>query len=514
MEPLLGGATRGRWAVAAAAVALGLVATWLHLRAGYVFPRPWPDEGHFLTPALTLARSGRLSVPELNAPDGIFWVPTGYYVAQVPLLLLRVDALAGARLLSLIGVLTFGIGVGATAVRAGVNRAVVFFAVLAWLCMPRVVAIANIARMEGLVLGAAGLCLWLVARDRWPSAVAISLLGPLIHPIGVVLPVAVLGAAVVRPGVGARSSGDLARGRAKSPDQRGGRRGARHAARGWSSDWSRGEKIFVAMAVLLVVIQVVYFLAHAEVAADHLRFQLTRKAGRPITLRWWQWGLLLGAAAGGLAATVRWRRGGPVLTATWIALALVGGFALVDVVGREMWYEPLGRETAALLSILVAAVALSRLDAPEAARYGGAVVATLALVFVAGAALRNTLVEDWYGMTPAAATRAEWRSFTAQATLELQRLDAAATQPQLVVIDPLSGFAPEVFARRWRSLQFVQPTPATPMNTLAADYVLATPGVPFTTEALVGQWGAVTPEVDVRSPNGTFALQLIPNPAG
>ena len=477
-----------RLIVPAGALLLIVVATWLHIRAGYVFPRPWPDEAHFVTPAITLARSGRLAVPELNAPDGIFWMPTGYYVAQVPLLLLRVDPLAGARLLSLVGVLTFGIATGAAALRAGANRVVVGLAVLTWLCLPRVVAIANIARMEGLVLGVAGVCVWLVARDRWLYAVAVSLLAPLIHPVGIIVAVAVCAAAIVRPGLGAR----------------------RDEGRGWSP----AEKVAVAVAALLVVAQFAYFLAHAGVASDHLRFQFTRKAGRAITVQWWQWALLLAAAGGGAAATARWRRGGAALTAMWVALALAGGFVLVDVVGREMWYEPLGRETALLLLGLAAAAALRRTAAPEVIRYSAAVLASLALVFAGGLALRNTLVEGWYGMQPAAATRSEWRQFVDQAIGELQRLDAAAQQPQVVVIDPLSGFAQEVFSRPWARLEFVQPTPATPMDTLRADYVLATPGVPFTTEPLVQQWGTVAPQVDIGSSGGAFRMQLIANPAG
>lgn len=493
------------WMIAGAAAVLALVATWLHLRSGYAFPRPWPDEAHFLTPAITLARHGRLAVPELNAPDGIFWVPTGYYIAQVPLLLLRVDPLAAARLVSLVGVVTFAIGTATASVRAGVHRLVAFTAALAWLCMPRVVATANIARMEAVILGLTGLCLVLVARDRWPFAVAVSLLAPLVHPIGIVLPVAVLAAAMVRPGLGARSSDDVATTVAKTSENGAGRRGVRA--------WSRGEQVAVAAAVLLTVAQLVYFAANAEVAAAHLDFQINRKAGRPITVRWWQAALLLSAAAGGLAATLRWRRGSPPLVAMWIALAVVGGFALVDVVGREMWYEPLGRETAVLLLGLVAATAISRLDAAEVVRYSGAVLAVTVLVFTAGVALRNTLVGQWYGMAPDPGSRAEWHDFTAGAIAALQQLDAQDGPEQLVVIDPLSGFTPEVLTRRWARLRFVQPTPATPMDTLQADYVLSTPGVPFTTQALVEQWGAIPPALDLGSSTGSYRLHLTENPA-
>lgn len=494
-----------RWMTAGGAAVLALVAAWLHLRSGYAFPRPWPDEAHFLTPAITLARHGRLAVPELNAPDGIFWVPTGYYISQVPLLLLRVDPLAAARLVSVLGVVTFAVGAGLVSMRAGVHRLVAFTAVLAWLLMPRVVATANIARMEAVILGLIGVCLVLLARDRWPFAVAVSLLAPLVHPIGVILPVAVAAASIVRPGIAARSSDALATTVAKRSHRR---------ASGGLRTWSRGEQVAVGVAVALTVAQLVYFAAHADVAAAHLDFQINRKAGRPITVRWWQAVLLVAAAAGGLTATMRWRRGSPALVAMWVALAVAGGFAIVDIVGREMWYEPLGRETAVLLLGLVAATAISRLEAAEIVRYAGAVLAVSALVFTAGVALRNTLAGQWYGMSPDPGSRAEWHDFTAAATAALQQLDAQEGPEQLVVVDPLSGFTPEVLTRRWSRLRFVQPTPATPMDTLQADYVLSTPGVPFTTQSLVEQWGAIPPVIDVGSTTGSYRLHLTANPAG
>ena len=473
--------SRSRWWSVGALAILTLLAALLHLRAGYTFPRPWPDEAHFITPALTLLREGRLAVPELNAPGGIFWMPTGYYVAQLPLLVLRIDPLVAGRLLSLIGVVVFTWGVFLAATRAGVHAAVAFGALLVWLCMPRVVAIGNIARMEGVILGIVGLCLWLTSSGRWPLAVSVSLLAPLVHPVGVVVPVAVAVAALV--------------------DQRGRR-------------WTHGEWIVLAVAVGVWVAQVAYLLAHAGVAADHLRFQFTRKAGRPITLQWWQWALLAITAVSGAVATWRWRRSGRALAAVETMLALAGAFVLVDVVGREMWYEHLGRETAVLLAGLVAIAALSRV--PTAAQRWSSLSAAFAvvLVLVAGLAVRGTLAGGWYGMRAVAGSTAEWHAFTQRAMTELRRIDEAAPPATVVVVDPLSGFGHEVVGHPWRNLRFVQPTPATPMNTTSADYVLATPGVPFTTEALVTQWGTQSPTVELRSDQGTFGLQLYANPDG
>ena len=469
-----------RWGVVVGFALVAAVAVGLHINAGYTYPRPWPDESHFITPALALAQEGRLAVPELNAPQGIFWVPSGYYVAQVPLLLVGVDPLLAGRLLSLAGVLVFAGGVTVAARRAGVHAAVALTAVAVWLCMPRVVALGNIARMEGVVLGIAGVCLALTAKDRWPQAVSVSLLAPLVHPVGLIVAVAVCGAAVLR---------------------------------GDRRPWSRAERLALVVVAILWVAQVAYFAAAADVAAEHLRFQMTRKAGRPIVWQWWQWALLVSIAAGGAVATWRWWRQAAVPKGMWIALAIAGGFVLVDVVGREMWYEALGRETVLLLAGLVGAAALSRLSAADVrtdVSVGGAVVLGVAAVV----ALQSALAGGWYSMRPGVGTRDEWRTFTQLALDELQQLDASATQPATVAVDPLSGFGQEVFARRFSQLRFVQPTPATPMDTLSADYVLATPGVPFATESLVQQWGAVAPAMEVTSSQGTFTMQLFANPAG
>ena len=470
----------GRWNVVVGFAVLAAVAVWLHVNAGYTYPRPWPDESHFITPALTLAHDGRLAVPELNAPEGIFWVPSGYYVAQVPLVLLGVDPLVAGRLLSLAGVLVFAGGLVAAARRAGLSAAVALTAVAIWVCMPRVVVLGNIARMEGVVLGLAGVSLALTARDRWPLAVAVSLLAPLVHPVGLIVAVAVAGAAILRAG--------------RRP-------------------WSPGERVALLAVGGLWVAQIGYFAASADVAVEHLRFQMTRKAGRPIVWQWWQWALLLTTAIGGAAATWRWRRRTPGTTAVWIALAMAGGFVLVDVVGREMWYEALGRETVVLLAGLACAVALTRLVPADLVREVSVAVSVV-LAVAAAVALQSALAGGWYSMRPDAGSRSEWRTFTQTAVGELQQLDASATQPATVVVDPLSGFGQEIFARRFERLRFVQPTPATRMDTLAADYVLVTPGAPFTTKSLATQWGDVQPALEVTSSQGTYTLVLIANPAG
>ena len=472
-------ATPWWWWVGVAA--LGLLALWLHRRSGYVFPRPWPDESHFIAPALSLARDATLSVPQLNAPAGLFWMPHGYYATQVPALWLGLDPLASARALSLLGIWGFAAGLAAVVAHAGVHRILALLGAAAWLAQPLVVISGNIARMEGPVLGLAGAALWLTSSGRWPLALSVSLLAPLLHPIGLVLPVVVALCALLRS------------------DRRA---------------WTAAERWVLAAVGVVWAAQVVYFLTHADVAAEHLRFQLTRKAGRGIAIGTAQRLWLAAIAAGGMAATVRWwRRASPRLAAVWAALALGGAFVLIEIVGREMWYEVLGRDTARLLAVAAAAVAVARI--PFVRKWGsaGTGVAVVLLFGVMVGGLQATRTTQWFGMAQAAGTRAEWQEFTEQALRPLAVLDANGGVAATVVVDPLSGFGQELFARRWQRLRFVQPTPATTMDTLVADYVLATPGVPFVTQPLVEQWGARPPELSVRSAQGNFSVELYRNPA-
>ena len=100
----------------------------------------------------------------------------------------------------------------------------------------------------------------------------------------------------------------------------------------------------------------------------------------------------------------------------------------------------------------------------------------------------------------------------AESVAALEAFDARSDRVAKVAIDPLSGFGQEVFARSWSRLQFVQPTPATPLDMASADYLLVTPGARFVTEGLPETWGPQAPLLQVQSPQGRFGLDLYDNP--
>lgn len=464
----------------ATAVALAVLATWLHWQSGPAFPQPWPDESHFLAPALQLAQHGTLDVPQLNAATGIFWMPTGYYVLLAPLLLAApAAALDLARATSLMAVIAAALGLLALARRLDIPLVAAGGAIAAWLCMPRVVAAANIVRMEAVIVALAVAVLWLVAAGRWPLAVAAALFAPLVHPVGLVLVAVVAIAGLVRA-------------------QR--------------REWSTLERLALGVVAGLWLAEVAYFWLHADAVRAHLGFQLTRKAGRDITLGVWH--AIVGpplAVAGLVVTWQQWRRATATALALWCCLAVAGAFAAVDVVGHEVWYGVLGRETAVLLVCLAVMGALAR-RWPAAARSAAGATAAAALACLAiGAGLVWTLGHGWFFMRPDPAARGEWNTFVDDSLAALEQLDAQQTRDVMVFIDPLSGFGQEVFARNWDRLRFVQPTPATPLSLHTADYLLVTPGARYVTQELPDRWGQ-RPIVWIESPQRRFGLQIFDNP--
>lgn len=457
---------------------LTILAVGLHVAAGYIFPRPWPDESHFLAPALRLADAGTLRVPELNAPDGIFWMPSGYYVLLAPVLALGVDPLTAGRAVSLAGVTVFAAALASIARAAGLSRVTSVLIAAAWLSTPRVVAAGNIARMESVVLAVAGVSLWLVSRERWAAAVAVAAFAPLVHPVGFVVLAAVSAAWWMR---------------ADRPV------------------WAPWEIGLVLAAATGWVVQLGYFAAHLDLARTHLGFQLTRKSARQLGVGVWAPLALAGTALSTWLATRWWRGASGPWVAMWTAGVLAAGFVVAEVGGREIWYGVLGRETAVALVAVTLLAGLARPARRRSARWHQA-VAGVALVALGGA-LVWTLGPGWFRSAPDVTAGAEWRGFVAGAVAQLGAVDAQQQQSATVYVDPLSGFGQEVFARSWTSLTFVQPTPATPQAAATADFVLVTPGVPLRTPGLSQTWGEQEPVVLLRSSGRRFRLELYANPS-
>ncbi|MDQ3538984.1 MAG: hypothetical protein M3415_09355 [Actinomycetota bacterium] len=481
--------TRGRAVAVGLLVAATAAAAVLHWLAGFSFPLPWVDEAHFLAPARSLIARGTLAAPQIGAADGIFWMPDGYSVLVAPI----AGSVAAVRAFSLLAAVAFAACLLVAVDRAGGGVAWVGAAAAAWLVAPRVVLLSNVARMEAPVLALAGVALLLVGRRRWGAAAAVAALAPLLHPVGVVVLGAVAAcAAWFRDG---------------SPGR-------------WGR-WGRWDWVLLLAVGIAWVAEVAWFAWHAELASEHLAFQLQRKAGRPPSLPWTRAVLLTAAIAGTLVAARRRRDTAAHQPVAAACLLMAAGFVLVTAVGNELWYEVLGGATAGLLVAAGAALLLPGrhpgtprpVMGPRRLPAAGTVLAGGAGMALAAAGITATLTTPLYGMTPDSTQTGEWRRFTADAVVALDRLDRRLDEPATVVVHRLSGIGPWLYGRRWRHLRVVQPTPVTPVPAADSDYALATLDRRALTRAVIkGELPAGEPIVDLRSDQGSFDLRVYQGP--
>ncbi|MDQ4129596.1 MAG: hypothetical protein M3133_01165, partial [Actinomycetota bacterium] len=289
-------------------VGLGAVAAVvLHLVAFDRFPTPWVDEAHFLVPALSLAREGGLSVPELNAPNGIFWVPHGYYAVLAAAFSLLPDTLTVARATSLLFTLGTAAAFMVIARRLEVPMLGAAVVASAWLLAPHVVIAGNNARMEALVIFLGAAAVALLACGHGATAVALAVLAAVVHPAGfLVAAVVVAGAAAARTDLRPRGA----------------------------ASW-----LIVGLAALALTVEAAHVAAHWRVAVDHVAFQIMRKRNNNPVLFDLARAPFLPPAAVGLPlvwkARTRLGAGAPLIAAL-VGLALALG--AVQGGGQEMWY--------------------------------------------------------------------------------------------------------------------------------------------------------------------------------
>ena len=439
LDQRLVASTTSRSHLPVAVLAAGVVAAVvLHVLADLRYPVPWPDEAHFLAPARNLAAHLTLTAPELNAPSGIFWMPDGYAVLVAVAYALLPDTIEVARLLSLALTLTFAACMYAVGVRLGGARLAVASAIATWLVAPRVVLMANIARMEPLVLALVGAALLLAVSRRWLGALAVASLTVLVHPSGAVVTLALAGVAVLlRTDLRPRGAPEVA---------------------------------LVAAAALAWAAEAAWLLANLDLVREHLAFQMARKGARDLGPNSWEVAAAVVAAAGVAGCAAGRRRLGAHRAAVLAALfALVGAFTAVRVAGNEMWYGAVGYETSALLVVLAVAALAPRLRLPAA---GAAALATVPVALVIGV----TLTGSAYHMAIATGSSAD-PLFMVRVEQELRDFDARQHQPVMIAFDRSSGLSPFLLDRPWQHLRFVDPTPVTPLRE-RPDYVLYSLGPP------------------------------------
>lgn len=298
----------------------------------------WSDEAHFLSMSAPWQTGDTLSPRGLLKPEGVYWIPIGFYVFTATLFsLIGEVSLTVARA----GALACALG-GACALAALHRRMLpaaprshaAWFGVL-WLAGPPTLLSANVARPEALVLALALLGLTYALRARWLGSLACGLLALLVHPL-VALP------ALMSAWLG------TVRAQRISP--------------------TRAELALALAALALAVAEIARFAMHREAYVADWLYQLGRKSAREIGAVPVALGVLLALCAlAPLAARfVRARTArGAALTPLRMAstLASVGLAAIfVQSYGQEMWYAG-ARFTGIVLVCLAAAALRKRADA-------------------------------------------------------------------------------------------------------------------------------------------------------
>lgn len=468
-----------------------VAAVILHVVAFDRFPTPWVDEAHFLVPALRLAHHGALTVPELNAPDGLFWMPHGYYAVLAAAFSLLPDTLVVARATSLL--FTLGTVAAFTVISRRLDVPPFAGAVVAaaWLLAPHVVIAGNNARMEALTIFIAVTSVALLACGRGVPAVATAALAAVVHPAGLVVVAIVVAAAAV------------------------GRMNLR--PRGVAS-W-----LAVSFAAAAIALEAVHVVSHWQIAVDDLAFQFVRKRDNNPVLFDLERAPFLLPAAGGLVLMWRSRRrlrsSAPVLAAL-IGLSL--GFGAVAGSGQEMWYGVYAKPTSLALLALATLGALSAREATKARVRETRAAAALVVLVPAVAALVWWANPPTQGFGLGDVRRGEWSAYVEGALAALERLDARLERPTVVAVDRLSPLTPVLVTHPWEHLEFVQETPVSPIagHTDALgrpiDYWLTTStptNLPLLSNGLVASRTSF-PAIAYSSPHGDFVLRLYAVPLG
>jgi hypothetical protein len=145
------------------------------------FPYPWNDEARFYLPSWYFAQTGSLSPAILNAPNGIYWVPDGFYIWMGTFLALFGHSIAIGRTLCELTVAT-SVSIFALSFRKLTQSATMAGAFTLILISPPVIFAANMVRMEAPLCLLFALAIWSHLNRLYWAATALLLLSVLFHP--------------------------------------------------------------------------------------------------------------------------------------------------------------------------------------------------------------------------------------------------------------------------------------------------------------------------------------------
>ncbi len=298
---------------------VGAVSLYAHLTLGYVCPLPWPDESHFVWPAISLAEHGTFISPELNPDRAIYWMPPGYMTALAGVFMIFSASLDTARWFSFACVLASFLFL--LLIFRRLNLSYLSYAIAGWFYLnANFVACGNIARMEALLLAVVLFSFYLLYSQRTLVGIALLALTPLIHPNGFYFLLAGIAHVVLEYRLG---------------DER--------------PKFSKGAIVVFAGVVICWVLYGVQCASDWAAVKSDLAFQFSRKGERSIFTTLLSWDnlalgvtLILALLLGLYRNRNRLLLLGPA-AAAWISY----------VVGFEMWYKVLWSLSALIVSVLL-----------------------------------------------------------------------------------------------------------------------------------------------------------------
>jgi hypothetical protein len=165
------------------------------------FPRPWNDEARFYLPSWYFSETGSLAPKILNAPNGIYWVPDGFYIWLGTSLALFGRSITVARLVCEISVAS-SVSIFAFSFLKITRSATMAVLCTLMLVTPPVIFAANMVRMEAPLCLLFALAIWSHLKQFYLSAASLLLLSLLVHPaLALALPAYLLALAATRSGI-------------------------------------------------------------------------------------------------------------------------------------------------------------------------------------------------------------------------------------------------------------------------------------------------------------------------
>jgi hypothetical protein len=145
------------------------------------FPYPWNDEARFYLPSWNFAQTGSLSPAILNAPNGIYWMPDGFYIWMGASLTLFGRSITIARTICQLTVAT-SVSIFALSFLKLTRSAAMAALFTLILVSPPTIYAANMVRMEAPLCLLFALVLWSHIQRLYWAVAALLLLSVLFHP--------------------------------------------------------------------------------------------------------------------------------------------------------------------------------------------------------------------------------------------------------------------------------------------------------------------------------------------